>query len=86
MTQAPVDPVDLTARLIRCPSVTPEEGGALVLLEKLLTAAGFDLHRVDRGGDRQPLRPLGRARREPQLRLQRPYRRGAGRRCRSLDA
>ncbi|MEW2918904.1 succinyl-diaminopimelate desuccinylase [Ruegeria sp. ANG10] len=44
------DPVELTADLIRCPSVTPEEGGALVLLEKLLSDAGFDCTRVDRGG------------------------------------
>jgi succinyl-diaminopimelate desuccinylase len=47
---APVDPVDLTARLIRCPSVTPEEGGALQLLADLLGAAGFDCVRVDRNG------------------------------------
>jgi len=47
---APLDPVDLTARLIRCPSVTPEEGGALVLLERELAAAGFTCTRVDRGG------------------------------------
>ncbi|MGB3316718.1 MAG: succinyl-diaminopimelate desuccinylase [Albidovulum sp.] len=46
----PVDPVRLTADLIRCPSVTPEEGGALVLLQDLLTGAGFDCHRVDRNG------------------------------------
>lgn len=44
------DPVDLTRRLIRCPSVTPEEGGALMLLEEVLTGAGFECHRVDRGG------------------------------------
>ncbi len=44
------DPVQLTADLIRCPSVTPEEGGALVLLEKILSDAGFDCTRVDRGG------------------------------------
>lgn len=43
------DPQDLTADLIRCPSVTPEEGGALVLLEQVLSAAGFDCTRVDRG-------------------------------------
>ncbi len=46
----PVDPVALTADLVRCPSVTPAEGGALVLLEKLLTAGGFECTRVDRGG------------------------------------
>lgn len=45
----PIDPVTLTAELIRCPSVTPIEGGALVLLEKLLQDAGFDCTRVDRG-------------------------------------
>ncbi|PXW72379.1 succinyldiaminopimelate desuccinylase [Loktanella sp. PT4BL] len=46
----PVDPVALTADLVRCPSVTPEEGGALVLLEKVLTKGGFTCTRVDRGG------------------------------------
>ncbi|WP_276717175.1 succinyl-diaminopimelate desuccinylase [Pseudooceanicola nitratireducens] len=45
-----VDPVALTADLIRCPSVTPEEGGALVLLEDLLSGAGFTCTRVDRNG------------------------------------
>lgn len=48
MTQ--IDAADLTARLIRCPSVTPEEGGALVLLEQELSAAGFHCTRADRGG------------------------------------
>ena len=46
----PVDPVALTADLVRCPSVTPNEGGALVLLEKVLSAGGFTCTRVDRGG------------------------------------
>lgn len=46
----PVDPVALTAALVRCPSVTPDEGGALQLLEVLLAGAGFDCTRVDRGG------------------------------------
>ena len=45
-----IDPVNLTAALIRCPTVTPDEGGALVLLEGVLTAAGFECQRVDRGG------------------------------------
>ena len=44
------DAADLTARLIRCPSVTPTEGGALVLLGDLLADAGFEVHRVDRNG------------------------------------
>ncbi|MDB5657936.1 MAG: succinyl-diaminopimelate desuccinylase [Cypionkella sp.] len=47
---APVDPEKLTADLIRCASVTPDEGGALVLLSKVLEAAGFACTRVDRGG------------------------------------
>jgi len=46
----PVDPVALTADLIRCPSVTPVEGGALQLLETLLSGAGFETWRVDRAG------------------------------------
>lgn len=44
------DPVSLTADLIRCASVTPEEGGAIVLLDKLLSDAGFQTTRVDRNG------------------------------------
>ncbi len=48
--QDPVDPVHLSAALIRCASVTPVEGGALVLLERLLSGAGFACTRVDRGG------------------------------------
>lgn len=44
------DPADLTIRLIRCPSVTPDEGGALALLEPVLTAAGFACTRIERGG------------------------------------
>ena len=44
------DPVQLTADLIRCPSVTPAEGGALLLLEAVLADAGFECTRVDRGG------------------------------------
>lgn len=45
-----LDPVDLTARLIRCPSVTPQEGGALGLLQETLADAGFVCTRVDRNG------------------------------------
>ncbi|MEO1453940.1 MAG: succinyl-diaminopimelate desuccinylase [Pseudomonadota bacterium] len=46
----PLDPVDLSARLIRCNSVTPLEGGAISLMEAELNAAGFTCTRVDRGG------------------------------------
>jgi succinyl-diaminopimelate desuccinylase len=40
------DPVALTRDLIRCPSVTPAEAGALALIERVLKPAGFDVHRV----------------------------------------
>lgn len=40
------DPVDIARALIRCPSVTPEEGGALGYLDALLSNAGFAVHRV----------------------------------------
>ena len=46
---AQTNPVELTADLIRCASVTPNEGGALVVLERHLAAAGFACTRVDRG-------------------------------------
>ena len=44
-----IDPVSLTADLIRCPSVTPEEGGAIELLERLLEMNGFSCTRITRG-------------------------------------
>ena len=48
MTQ--IDPVDLTAQLIRCPSVTPDEAGAIKLLEDMLSQHGFNCTRILRGG------------------------------------
>lgn len=39
------DPVRLLQDLIRCPSVTPAEGGALSYLEGVLTEAGFTVER-----------------------------------------
>merc|ERR1711916_264113 len=48
-TMPQTDAAELTAELIRCPSVTPEDGGALSLLESWLEAAGFDCVRADRG-------------------------------------
>lgn len=41
----PLDPVALTQALIRCPSVTPSEGGALTLLDAVLSGAGYAVHR-----------------------------------------
>ncbi|AYM61211.1 succinyl-diaminopimelate desuccinylase [Agrobacterium fabrum] len=40
------DPVANLAALIRCPSVTPAEGGALSLLDTLLSPLGFAVERV----------------------------------------
>lgn len=40
------DPVALTQALIRCPSVTPAEGGALTLLQDILAPAGFYCRRM----------------------------------------
>ncbi len=44
-----IDAARLTADLIKCQSVTPDEGGALVLLEQVLSKAGFECTRADRG-------------------------------------
>jgi succinyl-diaminopimelate desuccinylase len=46
MTRVPADPVALARELLRCPSVTPAEGGALGVLERVLQGAGFTTHRV----------------------------------------
>ncbi|ODN70345.1 succinyl-diaminopimelate desuccinylase [Methylobrevis pamukkalensis] len=39
------DPVDLAQALLACPTVTPEEGGALALIEEILAPRGFAVHR-----------------------------------------
>src|SRR5262249_40737304 len=46
MTNMPADPIALARDLLRCPSVTPTEGGALALIEKVLSGAGFSVHRL----------------------------------------
>jgi succinyl-diaminopimelate desuccinylase len=40
------DPIALARELIRCPSVTPADGGALAYIESVLKPAGFAVHRV----------------------------------------
>jgi succinyl-diaminopimelate desuccinylase len=40
------DPVAIARELVRCPSVTPVEGGALAYLETVLKAAGFAVRRM----------------------------------------
>lgn len=42
----PADPAVLARDLLRCPSVTPAEGGALDLVARVLGAAGFTVERV----------------------------------------
>ncbi|WP_207480262.1 succinyl-diaminopimelate desuccinylase [Arenibaculum pallidiluteum] len=47
MAPAPaLDALDLTRELVRCPSVTPAEAGALDLLERALSGLGFACHRL----------------------------------------
>ncbi len=41
----PIDPVQNLATLVRCPSVTPAEGGALTALEEMLEPLGFTVER-----------------------------------------
>ena len=41
-----IDPVQLTQALIRCPSVTPDAGGALDVVERQLKGLGFACHRL----------------------------------------
>ena len=43
------DAVSIARDLIRCPSVTPADAGALGVLENLLKGAGFTVHRVTFG-------------------------------------
>ncbi|MCH7932158.1 MAG: succinyl-diaminopimelate desuccinylase [Proteobacteria bacterium] len=42
----PIDPVALTRALIRCPSVTPDDAGALGVLRDAIEPLGFTCHRL----------------------------------------
>ena len=46
MSNEPASVVDLCRALIRCPSVTPDDAGALGLIETTLKGAGFETHRI----------------------------------------
>ena len=46
MRNAPTDPLPLAQALIRCPSVTPADAGALGVLEAALRPLGFTCHRM----------------------------------------
>jgi succinyl-diaminopimelate desuccinylase len=46
MTLPPPDALSIARDLLRCPSVTPADAGALGVLENILKACGFETHRV----------------------------------------
>lgn len=50
----PTDPAENLAALIRCPSVTPAEGGALTALEAMLAPLGFAVERPVFSADGTP--------------------------------
>ena len=45
----PIDPIEFAAELIRCPSITPADEGALDLLQSMLESAGFKCTRYPFG-------------------------------------
>src|SRR5918995_6876186 len=47
-------PLALAQALIRCPSVTPVEGGALAFIGQVLGDAGFEVHRPVFSADGMP--------------------------------
>src|SRR3954468_21007405 len=44
-----IDALSIAQALLRCPSVTPADAGALGVLETILKSAGFETHRVTFG-------------------------------------
>ncbi len=83
------DPVAITRDLMRCPSVTPAEGGALAFLEGVLKQAGFTVHRMtfSEPGAEDVENLYARIGSDaPHLVLRRPHRRGAARRREGVDA
>ena len=88
--QGSIDPVALAQALIRCPSVTPADAGALDALAGALAAGRLRLpaHAVrgaGDGADRQSLRQALRQAARQAFQLRRPFRRGAGRQARGLE-
>lgn len=49
-----IDPIELTRALIRCPSVTPADEGALDVLRQAIEPLGFACHRLRFSGDGTP--------------------------------
>ena len=46
LSEGMTDALSIARDLVRCPSITPADAGALGVLENLLKAAGFETHRV----------------------------------------
>ena len=46
LSEGMTDALSIARDLVRCPSITPLDAGALGVLEKLLKAAGFQTHRI----------------------------------------
>src|SRR5213080_5537314 len=44
-----IDALSIARDLVRCPSITPTDAGALDVLENILKAGGFETHRVTFG-------------------------------------
>ena len=59
---APLDPVALTRDLIRCPSVTPADGGSMDLVQRTLESLGFTCRRMRFGQIENLYARLGAAR------------------------
>ena len=51
---ATLDALELAQALIRCPSVTPEDGGSLDTLQRALESIGFTCHRLTFSDDNTP--------------------------------
>ena len=50
--------IELAKELIKCPSVTPKEAGAISLLEKKLSNIGFKCHRLSFGEKNEKIENL----------------------------
>lgn len=62
-----LDPIELTAELIRCRTITPDEGGALVILQDILTKANFSCTRLDKNGVSNLFARWGKSKNGPSL-------------------
>jgi len=54
MTQSLSRPAEILRDLIRCPSITPADAGALTCLQGVLENLGFDVHRMIFFGENTP--------------------------------